>query len=83
MMNSKHVEVSGHGLIEGNIPAFAEGTEKNTKNISKDSRSPGRYLNRGPPEQKAGVYQCIRKFISNCGRLRSLIKVRFRVILVA
>jgi hypothetical protein len=32
-----------------------EGLRKTTKNLSQDSRSPGRDLNPGPPEYKAGV----------------------------
>jgi hypothetical protein len=34
---------------------FLEGLRKSTKNLSWDSRSPGRDLNPGPPEYKAGV----------------------------
>jgi hypothetical protein len=32
-----------------------EGLRKNTKNLSQDSRCPGRDLNLGPPEYEAGV----------------------------
>jgi hypothetical protein len=32
-----------------------EGLRKTTKNLSQDSRSPGRDLNPGPPEYEAGV----------------------------
>jgi hypothetical protein len=31
------------------------GTEKNTKTLSQDSRSPGRDSNAGPPENETGV----------------------------
>jgi hypothetical protein len=52
----KDVEGSGHGLISGTFPAFAwgGGLRRITKNLSQDSRSPGRDLNPGPPEYEAG-----------------------------
>jgi hypothetical protein len=31
-------------------------TEKNDENLSQDSRSPGRYLNVGPPEYETRVF---------------------------
>jgi hypothetical protein len=34
---------------------YLEGLRKTTKNLSKDSRSPGRYLKPGPPEYEAEV----------------------------
>jgi hypothetical protein len=49
------LEGSGHGLIKvlsWHLPGV---TEENHKNLSRDSWSPGQYLNPRPPEYEAGV----------------------------
>jgi hypothetical protein len=38
---------------------FLEGLRKTTKNLSHDSRSPGRDLNTGPPEYEAGLHELV------------------------
>jgi hypothetical protein len=37
-----------------------EGVRKTTRNLSQDSRSPGRDLNTSPPEYKAGILTTLR-----------------------
>jgi hypothetical protein len=55
-MNSKYLEGSGRVLFLRYYPDICiEGLRKPTKNISQDSRSSGRDLKPGPPENKAGV----------------------------
>jgi hypothetical protein len=52
----KDLKGRGSGLILRYYPGIRlEGLRKTTKNLSKDSRSPGRDLNLGPPEYEAGV----------------------------
>jgi hypothetical protein len=47
----KDVEKKGRGLILSYYPGiYFEGLRKITKNLSQDSRSPGRDLNPEPPE---------------------------------
>jgi hypothetical protein len=56
MMNGKDLEGSGRGLILRNNPSMSpKGLRKTTKNPSQGSRSPGRYLNPGPPKYEAGL----------------------------
>jgi hypothetical protein len=50
------MEGSGCGLFLRHCPGIClKGPGNNTKGLSLDSRSPGRDLNPGPPEQDAGV----------------------------
>jgi hypothetical protein len=50
------VERSVRGLILRSHPIIClEGLWKTTKNLSQNSRCPGRYLNPGPTEYEAGV----------------------------
>jgi hypothetical protein len=52
----KDLEGSGSGLIvRYYVGIFLEGLSKTTKNFSQDSRSRGRDLNPGTPENEAGV----------------------------
>jgi hypothetical protein len=47
---------SGSGIISrDNSGIRLLGQKKSAKNLSQDSRSPGRDLNRGPPGHEAGV----------------------------
>jgi hypothetical protein len=56
VMNLKYLGGSCRGLIPRYYPGnFLEGMRKTTKNLSQDSRSPGRGLNPGLPEYEAGV----------------------------
>jgi hypothetical protein len=51
------LEGSGSGLILRHYPGIhLKALRKITKNLSQDSRSPGRDLNQGPPEYEAGVF---------------------------
>jgi hypothetical protein len=52
----KDAEESGSGLILRHYPSIClEGLRKTTKNLSQDSRPPGRDLNPAPPEYESGV----------------------------
>jgi hypothetical protein len=56
-MNGTTVEESGRNIILKYYSGICmERLRKTTKNLSHDSRSPGRYLNLGPPEYEAGVF---------------------------
>jgi hypothetical protein len=48
------MEEDSRDLIQGFFPGIG-GTEKNNKNLSQGSRSPGRDFNQEPPEYKTGV----------------------------
>jgi hypothetical protein len=56
MINWKDVEGSGRGLIFRYNPICLQGLRETKKNISENSRYPGRDLNLGPPEYEAGVF---------------------------
>jgi hypothetical protein len=50
------VQGSGGGLITRYYPGIRlEGLRKTTKDLNRDSQSPGRDVSPGPPEFEAGV----------------------------
>jgi hypothetical protein len=49
------VEGSGRGLFSILFRHCLEGLSKTTKNLSQDSRSPGRDWNAGPSEYESGI----------------------------
>jgi hypothetical protein len=55
MIIGKDFEESGNLILKHYPSIRLEGLSKTEKNLSKHRRSPGRYLNQGPPENETRV----------------------------
>jgi hypothetical protein len=53
--------------LRNNFDICLEGPRKTTNNLRRDSLSPGRYMNPGPPEYKAGVLTIQQIFVVHTG----------------